>query len=360
MKARMDPLTKLITYQKLVRDARSHYDLTFPEHVILSWFADLIIGYAREWIEAPVNFIMSGGKLSFGSGITEVVGLSGVMSDRCLRDCLKSLVAKGALNSTEPNRFVLGDLFYKEGDVGIKELQGKVDGVLAKHEAKAKKDRAVGVDQAKKALEATFKLAMADAGYDRTTLDGFPFGATKRYGKMTEKEFEAVKDDLDYAIRNWPMIMSRQFGHWKVKLPPAVPDFGFWYRHPTEFAAAYNEHRSFSDMGKQTELDRLMKSGMSAEEAAFQMGKEAALKERAPDLQKASVVQLDQIRKEKEKLRQREQELFAKQQEVERARQDAILGNTPPPGRPIAEKPAAGGFVRRAVVIDDDSLSEMA
>jgi hypothetical protein len=146
--------------------------------------------------------------------------------------------------------------------------------VRGKAEAGATSQNSVGI-------EAAWRAAMIDA---------FPGSIHKPWSirekaqvKAQIKSFAAgsgltFHSLVDWSVRNWSAIIAKQFRWMKQSEPPKVPSLSFLLSFLGQFAECYSEGKldEWLRAPERTELDKLIATGLTQDEALAEIGKRRA------------------------------------------------------------------------------------
>ena len=130
--------------------------------------------------------------------------------------------------------------------------------------------------------EAAWRLAFAetfpvDPAAAWTLRDkGMVKGKAKNWLHAAEMPFV---DFLDWSVRNWAAVVTKQLGWMKKSPPPKLPSIGFFISFMDQFADCWGEGKldDWLKSSERTEMEKLELQGLSREEAAAKIGRDRAV-----------------------------------------------------------------------------------
>lgn len=345
---------RLQVFQAVNREWRGHLSIT--ERDFLSYLIDSSVSYGREWVQVTVDQMLAGTEWGL-----HPVGLS----RRSVFNVITSLKKKGVLAiqkvSRKVNRYIVnlkwnpamglatpkskvnpGTDGKKTGlAVGKKRAESTVHDMHREAKSECisctpKIDSKPKEKDSNPALDAPSGLSGSEvvkAIKDRTTARlrqsaelsdvwtrawiegkhaaGAPGLTKKTRGQLRHivKRFPEGLKIIEWGVANWHGVIARQFA-WMTRVPPpSLPDTGFLLKYATafaeDFATAEDRRTRWDKPAEQREFERLLKSGVSYEDALLQVGKSRAVADERGELAKTK----EQLRKEQEAVRLERQQL---------------------------------------------------
>jgi len=100
--------------------------------------------------------------------------------------------------------------------------------------------------------------------------------AVKKWGFAATGTF---LDFVDYSVRNWTQIVARKFGWMKERVPPTVPEVGFFLWRLNDFVEVWTTHEldRFAKDSDQSSYVRLRARGLTHDEAVLRLAKDNAV-----------------------------------------------------------------------------------
>lgn len=140
-------------------------------------------------------------------------------------------------------------------------------------------------------------------------------------------------DFVEWCAINWAQIMGKEFAWMTKKAPPPIPDLGFLISFMSQFADCWADD-SFKDWlnsKERTEHEKLMARGMTAEEAAAEIGKRRAIEkmrdENRKERERVAVERRALDRQEKRVARMEHLPAHPQSKEATEARRRKLLGD---------------------------------
>lgn len=159
-------------------------------------------------------------------------------------------------------------------------VRGKLGAATAAHRAAAER-KASGKDTVA-ALETRWRLALIDAypaiGHTPWTTKNKGLIGQKMVAWANAKQI-TFGDFVDWSVRNWSGVILKQLRWMTKSKPPKVPTVGFFVSFIDHFAECWASGKldAWLASPERTEMARLLKRGMTPEQAAAEIGEARAV-----------------------------------------------------------------------------------
>jgi hypothetical protein len=151
-------------------------------------------------------------------------------------------------------------------------------------------------------VEAAWKAAM---------LDAFPHSIHKPWSIREKAQVKqqvkvwlhatqiAFPAFVDWAVRNWSGIIAKQFKWMTKSPPPAVPSLPFLLSFLGQFTECWSEGKldEWLKSSERTEMEKLLASGMSTDEATAEIGRRRAIEGMREENQKVRAEAASKLRR---------------------------------------------------------------
>jgi len=140
---------------------------------------------------------------------------------------------------------------------------------------------------------------------------------------------------VDWAVRNWSAVLAKQFSWMTRSEPPKTPSLPFLLHFIGQFAECWSEGKldEWLAAPERTEMEKLLASGLSHEEAAAEIGKRRATEGMREENQKA-IAEARSIRRQAKIVEQRTRNVeVAPVHPRSRAAEEQRAAINPPPRR---------------------------